>query len=234
MQADHVGHAQQLLQRADRLGVAVAELSGAVVVDHPHADGLGQGGELAADIAIADDAERLAADLEAALGRLVPGAGMRGGGAWRDAAHQHDDLADGEFGDAAGVGERRVEHRDSEGGCRTQVDLVGADAEAADRHQRAGAAEHALGKLGAAADAEDVGAAHGLDQRVVLERLLIQRDAGIARALEQRDGGGADALEQDDLGVGAGEAGCQWTGDRVHGDCSSTSLACSAFARQAE
>ena len=71
-----------------------------------------------------------------------------------------------------------------------------------------------LGELGAAADADDVGAAHGLDQRVALERLLVQRDARVARPVEQRDGGGADALEQDDLGVGAGEGGGSEAGGR--------------------
>ena len=67
---------------------------------------------------------------------------MRGDGAREDAAQQHDDLADDEFGDAAGVGERRVEHRNAEPLGRVEIDLVGADAEAADGDQPVGRLEH--------------------------------------------------------------------------------------------
>ena len=76
MQADDVALRQQLLQLLDRLGIAMAELVGAVVKDHAHANGFGERRELRADIAVADDAERLAADLVAAGRRLVPAAVM--------------------------------------------------------------------------------------------------------------------------------------------------------------
>src|SRR3712207_9126669 len=65
-QGDDVGLGQQLAQRRDGAGVAVRQLAGAVVVDHPHAEGLGQHRELAADVAVADDAQRPAAHLVAA------------------------------------------------------------------------------------------------------------------------------------------------------------------------
>jgi hypothetical protein len=53
---------------------------------------------------------------------------------------QHDRLGDHQFGHAAGVGIGRVEHRDAGQLGRVQVDLVGADAEAAHRDQALGSA----------------------------------------------------------------------------------------------
>ena len=50
-------------RRRGRPGVAERQLVDDVVVEHPHADRLGQHRELRADVAVADDAERLAAHL---------------------------------------------------------------------------------------------------------------------------------------------------------------------------
>src|SRR3546814_10019026 len=69
-----VGAGQQLGQGAGRLDVAVPQLVGAVEVDHPHPHGLGQHRELRADVAVADDAEGLAARLAGAGGTLEPAA----------------------------------------------------------------------------------------------------------------------------------------------------------------
>ena len=77
MQAHHVGLGQQVVEAVGRLDIAVAQLVGVVVVDHAHADRLGEHGKLAADVAVADDAERLAAHLIGADGALVPAARMR-------------------------------------------------------------------------------------------------------------------------------------------------------------
>ena len=74
VQAHHVGLGQQLVEGVGGLDVAVAQLVGVVVVDHAHAHGLGQHGELGADVAVADDAERLAAHLVGADRALVPAA----------------------------------------------------------------------------------------------------------------------------------------------------------------
>ena len=65
---------EQLVERADPAGVAVGEPVGGVEEDHPQAERLGDVGQLGADVAVADDAERAAADLVAALRRLVPDA----------------------------------------------------------------------------------------------------------------------------------------------------------------
>jgi hypothetical protein len=89
---------QQFLQRVAGLGVAVAQFVGDVEENHLHAHALGQHRQLAADIAVADDAENLAAHFQAVVGALVPAAVMRRDRARKDAAQQHDDFADHQFG----------------------------------------------------------------------------------------------------------------------------------------
>ena len=118
VQRDDVGLLEQLVEGADPAGVAVGEPVGGVEEDHPEAERLGEVGELGADVAVADDAERAAADLVAALRRLVPDAGVHPLGLLRQPSRQRDDLADDELDHAAGVGVRRVEGRDRRAGPR--------------------------------------------------------------------------------------------------------------------
>ncbi|GMA77673.1 hypothetical protein GCM10025880_40900 [Methylorubrum aminovorans] len=82
-----------------------------------------------------------------------------------DAPKQHHDLADRQFGDAAGVREGRVEDRDAAGAGRVEIDLIGADAEAADRDEGRGGVEQARRHLRARTNAEDVGARQRLGIR---------------------------------------------------------------------
>ena len=63
MQGDHVGLFQQLVERAAAMGIAHGELLFDVVEHHTHTESLGDDGKLGADIAITDDAQRLAAYL---------------------------------------------------------------------------------------------------------------------------------------------------------------------------
>jgi hypothetical protein len=67
------------------------------------------------------------------------------GGAVGELAGEADDLADYELGDGAGVGEGGVEDADAVGGGVGEVDLVRADAEAADDDQVFGGGEDARG-----------------------------------------------------------------------------------------
>ena len=72
VQRDRLGLGQQLVEAVAAAGVAQGQLVGDVVEEHPHAQRLGHHRQLAADVAVADDAEGAAADLVRALGRLVP------------------------------------------------------------------------------------------------------------------------------------------------------------------
>lgn len=62
-----------------------------------------------------------------------------------------------QFGYRTGVGVWRVEHGDTALAGSFQVDLVGADAEAANGDQFLGAVEDLFGQLGARTDADEVG-----------------------------------------------------------------------------
>ena len=198
VEADDIAGGEQGAEAAGGFGVAVAELVGAVMIEDAHAEGFGEGGELGADVAVADDAERLAAHFAGADGGFDPSAGMGGVGAGKDLAHEHDDLADDEFGDGAGVAEGRVEHGQAGVAGGGEVDLVGADGEASDGEQAAaGRGEGGRIELGAGADAEEVdaagegvgkgGAVHGAGQAGDVE----------AAAAHEIDGAVADAFEQE-------------------------------------
>ena len=72
MKRDHIGLFQQFVERVATVGVAHGELLFNVVEQHAHAKRLGDDGKLGADVAVADDAERLASDLMGAGGRTYP------------------------------------------------------------------------------------------------------------------------------------------------------------------
>ncbi|MEE7475364.1 glycosyl transferase [Methylobacterium hispanicum] len=142
--------------------------------------------------------------LDRAGGRLVPLPRMRAHRAGRDAAQEHHDLADDEFGHRARVGEGRVEDRDAAPARGRQIDLVGAHREAAHRQQPVGGRERRLVELGARADAQDVHAAQRRVQRLAVERLRQTHQVRVARRLHQRDRAVVDPLQQQDAEVGAG------------------------------
>ena len=124
---------------------------------------------------------------------------MGGGRFVRNAAHEHDDLTDGQFRHRARVAVGRVEHRNARIARRIEIDLIGADAEAAHHHQPVGGGKHRVGQLGAAADAEDVHALERVDQILAVERTLDLDDVLIARLLEQIDRSLMHPFEQQDF-----------------------------------
>lgn len=110
---------------------------------------------------ISHDAQRLAPDLPAAVGHLVPCAVVELAAAVAELAGERDDLGDDEFGDGAGVAEGRVEDGDAGLRGESEVDLVSADAEAADYNEVFGGFEDALGELGFGADSNDMDLSEG-------------------------------------------------------------------------
>ncbi len=122
-------------------------------------------------------------------------------GLLREPAGQHDDLADHELDDAAGVGVGRVEHRDAALGGRGQVDLVGADAEATDRDQVGRGVEHGRGQVGVGADAEQVDPREGLDEILLGEGAAPQLDLE-AMVSQGRIGSAIDRLDKLMPGLG--------------------------------
>ena len=201
MQGDHVGFRQQLVEVDRSTRVAERELGLDVVEQHLHAQCFGQHADLGADVAVTDDAQGLAARLVAARRRLAPAAAVALRGLLRDPAQQHDGFRQHQFGDAAGIGIGRVEYRDAGQLGGFEVDLVGADAEAADRQQAPGLGQHLGGQLGARADADEMRIGDRLAQFVLGQRLGVGDDVAVAGGAEGLDGIRADAFEQQDLDV---------------------------------
>jgi hypothetical protein len=145
VQRDGLRLGEQFLQRGAPFRVAEREPIDEVVEQDPHAEGLRDDRQLAADIAVADQAERPAADLMAADGGLHPFTGMHLRVVVGEVAGQGDDLADRQFHDRAGVAVGGVEHGDAPLGGLVQGDLVGADAERPDGLQAVGLGQNAAG-----------------------------------------------------------------------------------------
>ena len=195
VEGDRLGNLEQLVQAGTAPGVAEGQLVGHVVEVDPHAQRLGDHGQLAADVAVADDAEGPAADLVRALGRLVPDPGMHGGVLVGQVPGHGDDLGDHQLDHTAGVGERSVEHHGPALGGRGQVDLVGADAEGADGQQVRGRVQDPPRHCGLGADAEHRHPTERIDQLRLVQRSLGGLD-GNAALDEQADAFGMDVLQQ--------------------------------------
>mmetsp|Transcript_37283 Transcript_37283/g.96310 ORF Transcript_37283/g.96310 Transcript_37283/m.96310 type:complete len:475 (-) Transcript_37283:71-1495(-) len=200
MQGDKVRGRQELFQGCHLRCVAHGQLGDHVVVDHLHAHSLCEHGHLRANVAVADKAEGLAADLEATNRLLEPSATVHGRSALADLARQPDDVADDEFGDAPGVREGRVENRDALLLRRRQVHLVSADAEAGNCQQPVARLDHLLGDLGLAADAQDVQVLDLLEELGLGERRL-ERLHREALVLQHLDAVGRHSLQEEDLNL---------------------------------
>ena len=158
-------------------------------------------GDDRADIAAADDAERLAGELDAHEAVLLPLAGLGRGVGLRDLAGQREHQGDGVLGGGDRVAEGRVHHDDALGGRGRDVDIVDADAGAADDLQVLGRGENLRRHLGGRADGEAVIVADDLEQLVlVLAEIGLEVDLDAA-VLEDLDGGGERASEMRTWGM---------------------------------
>ena len=113
MQRHVVRLPQQLFQRVAGATVAQRQLGRDVIKQHPHAQRLCQYTHLRADVAVADDAQRLAAHLVAARRDLAPGLGVDLAAAIAQLTRQRNDLAQNHLCDAARVGKGRVKDRNA-------------------------------------------------------------------------------------------------------------------------
>jgi hypothetical protein len=214
VQRDHVGGAQQLLQRARPPGVAQRQLLGGVVVDHAHAQRLGHHGELGADCAVAHHAQRLAPHLARVRRRLVPAALRACPPPWAARPQQHDGESDRQLHHRARIGIGGVEHGHAPVGGGAEIDPVRPDAEGAHGQQPVGARQHGRVELGLGAHAQHVHAAQALGELGFRQGPATGLD-GVAGLGEQRGGVRVDALQEQhaDLFAGIAEA-------RAHRTCS--------------
>src|SRR5690606_11798106 len=164
------------------LGAAGGEVG--IVGDDLHAEGDGALGDFAADATHADDAEGFAVDFVTAEGLAIPTSGLHGGGGLGDRTGAAKDVRKGELGGGDGVARGGVHHDDTALGGGLDIDIVHADAGAAnDLEQRRGG-QHLLGDLGLGTHGDGV---HVFDQ---LQNLFRGRAVGLdhfkARLLTQK------------------------------------------------
>lgn len=105
---------------------------------------------------ISDNAECFTANLPATVGDFVPGSGVHLGGAVGELASEDDDFGNDELGDGARVGEGRVKDGSASAGGVWEIDLGGADAEAADCEEVFGMFENVGSQFGLGADTDNV------------------------------------------------------------------------------
>ena len=145
-------------------------------------------GDDRADIAAADDAQHLAGDLDAHEAVLFPFAGLGRGIGARDLPGEREHQRDRMFGGGDGIAERRVHHDDAFRRGGGNIDIVDADAGAADHFQLCRAFEQFGGDLGRRANGQAVELADDPGELVLVEAgLEVDFDAAL---LEDGDGGG--------------------------------------------
>ena len=168
--------------------------------DHPHVQALRAVGDDRADIAAADHAEHLAGDLDAHEAVLLPLAGLGRGIGLRDFARQRQHQRDGVLGGRDRIAERRVHHDDALGGRGGNLDIVDADAGAADHLQPRRLLDDLGGRLGGGADRKPVVIADDLGELVlVLAEIGLEVDLDAA-ILEDLHGGGRQRIGNENFG----------------------------------
>ena len=165
-------------------GAALHEVG--IVGDDVHAEGDGAARDLAADAAHADDAERLAAKLRALERFAVPLARDHRGVRLRNFARERKQQREGVLRRRDRVAAGRVHHHDAALRGRLDIDVVDADAGAADDLQPRRRGQRLGRHLRRAADDQRVEVADAGDQLVFLETCRWSRLENGGSPREQR------------------------------------------------
>ncbi len=198
VEAHDVGDLEQLRERPGTTRVAVRRPVRLVVEHDAHPERLGEVRQLRADVAVAHDAQGPATHLVTAARGLVPHAVVHPHRLLRQPPRERDDLADHELHHAARVGVRRVEDRDAPVGRSGEVDLVGADAEAADRLEVGRRRQDSRGHRGVGPDPEQADPGEGIGQ-LVLGQCTHTQVHLVAAAAEDLGGRRMDVLQDESL-----------------------------------
>ena len=208
VEGDHVGAGEQLVE-IEQLDVEPARRGGVeerVEGHHLHLEGAGARRHPLADAAEADDAQGLALQLDADEPLAVPPLGAHRGVGRRHVAGQREKQREGVLGGRQHVGGGGVDHQDAQLGGRLDVDVVDADAGAADHLEPAAGGEQLAGDLGRAAHHQGVEAGDQLGEpRPLRRRSALERSA--PEAAEDVQAGGVEGVGDQDAMHGAVLAG---------------------------
>jgi hypothetical protein len=113
-----------------------------------------------------------------------------------DAAHQHDDLGQHQFGHRARIRIRRVEHGNAALTCCFEGHLIGANAKAANAGELVSRGQDGVGQLCSRTNAQEVDIFDLLGKRLGVNGLIDASTVGVAMGSQQIIGLGVDALQQ--------------------------------------
>src|SRR3954471_1141300 len=179
VQREEVRDRIHVLGRLDPLGAELAEALGrevGVIRDDVHPEAERTAGHLLADPTEAEDAERLAGELDPAVCTPLPAALLERGVGLRDVAGERHEEADRVLGGGDDRGLRCVRHDDPAPRRRVDVDVVDAHARPPDHLEAVGALDHVGSQLRGGSD----------DDRVVAADDLLERAVGIDVHVEAR------------------------------------------------
>ncbi|MNK69108.1 hypothetical protein D3C87_884880 [compost metagenome] len=191
MQGDEIGLRQQFveLNLGDAHFLRALRRQEGVVGQNMHLETKRTRADDGADIAGADDAERLAGDFDTHEFRLFPLAGLRRAVGGRKLARNGKHQRDGMFRSRDGVAERRVHDDDTAARGGRNIDIVDADAGAADDLEVGCRLDQLFGRLGGGTNGQTIVIADDFGKFVLVLaelRLEIDFDATIT---ENLDGG---------------------------------------------
>ena len=195
VQGQELRRREHLVRALDALDAELAEaLLGdeRVVGDDAHPEAERAPGDLLADAAEAEHAERLALELDPAPGRALPAALLQRRVRLRDVAGERDQQADGVLRGRGDGRLGRVGDDDPAAGGRLDVDVVHPHSGAADHLQAVGALDQLGGQLRRRADHDRVVVADRLGEVAVavdvdLEALAQEVDARLGDRLADED-----------------------------------------------
>ena len=137
--------------------------------DDAHLEGARALGHARADAPEANHAERVPGQLDALQPAALPAPLAQRGMALRHVARDREQHREGVLDGGHGVGQRRVDDDDAARRRRLEVDVVDADAGAANHLELRGGLDHARGHLGLAAHDDAGHLGDGLDEFVLAQ-----------------------------------------------------------------
>ncbi len=125
--------------------------------------------------------------------------------AWENAAHEHDNFAHHQFRHGTCVAVRCVKNGNTVHTRSFKINLIGANAEAANGHKPVCAIQHFLGQLRAGTDANNMHTFQRLFEGIALQRAFMTHNVFITAGFKKGDGTIVDTLQQQNADLVLGE-----------------------------